>query len=269
MSLNRYNELNYAENILENGFITKYIRYELKILAKYYKYNDMKYKQIEEKLYEFCNKYIPEFDEVKYFRLINHVMNYVRKKTSKLIMIDNIPITKSEFSYIDNIDFQYHHKVFLFCLLVKFKLNKTLFQYGNDKEYVNNLFSHEDKKQREVFLMTQLPKNKFDLSDIIKDLYDAGILDVLDSGKLKLNFLDSIIDDDSPVFINVDTISIDKAGLFYDLILGDKRIKKCSECGIIMRVRAYYHKYCKDCAYKIKLRQNKLNRNKNNERSNI
>lgn len=258
MSNNRYNELTYAENLLENGFMSKYRRYELKVLAKYYKYNSIGYKEMEEKIYEFAKKHIDEFDEVRHFRLINHVMNYVRKKNSKLIIIESVPITESEIKYIDNINLEHQHKVFLFCLLVRFKLDKMLFEYCNDKEYFVDYFSHDVKRQKEVFKMTQLKANKkYDMNTIIKDLYDNDILDVLDSGKLRLNFLKDV-SDDGPEYVRVDTISIDYAGLFYDLYNGDKGIKKCMCCGVIMKVRAKYHKYCKECAYKNKIKKNRI-----------
>lgn len=52
----KFKEKEYAEAIIENGFISKSLNYELRLLSKYYKELGYKPKKREELLYDFCEK---------------------------------------------------------------------------------------------------------------------------------------------------------------------------------------------------------------------
>ena len=66
-----FNELEYAERMLKEGFLQDKYLMELKLLAKYYnKIKGLITDDVKIKLKEFCKKYLPEYNEVLHLELI-------------------------------------------------------------------------------------------------------------------------------------------------------------------------------------------------------
>ena len=76
----KYNEEEYAKQIEQHGFLTERHNYELVLLVKYWKKLGIKPKQRKEKLYEFCKKYIVNFNDVLYFKQINTALKNIQDR---------------------------------------------------------------------------------------------------------------------------------------------------------------------------------------------
>lgn len=251
---NRYDELEYAKLIEKKGFQSRFKKHELRILAKYYSSMGIKKAEIRELICKFCEEYIETYNDVMYASFINGIMNFVKKNTNKLIVIKSIPITDEEVKFIENLDLEYNSKKFLFTWLVKIKLNRQIYFISHEKELESIYFSHQVTKQREVYKMSMIPKKRSNMNNIIKELYDKEIIYIAENGKIKLLFLEKIKPSNN-IAINVDTLSIDMAGYYWDIWNGKINIAKCLECGVVYKRLRSHGKYCKECARKIKIRK--------------
>ena len=104
MNIYKYKDLNYAQKIYKDGFLTKYRDTELKLVALYMRdiLNITKKQDRKEALHKFCEKHLPDYHRMKYYKLINKVVDYSCCKKNFLITIDSIPVMKAEIDYINN-----------------------------------------------------------------------------------------------------------------------------------------------------------------------
>lgn len=253
----KYNEKLYAERLLTEGFLTKYIAYELKILVKYFK-QEKKISAKERKilLYEFCEKYISEFNRVKYFKIINSALRYGSKGINKLIVINSIPITDKEIEYINELEIEEHYKKVLFTLLVKIKLNKELClqKFNNASKF--NFFGGKVELYKEIKQMSKIP-DIYDINIIINELSTMGYIDIRNRGRVNLLFIESIEVSKEIVFEITNFYNI---GYYFDWFNGANGVIKCENegCEEIVKKTNNNMKYCVNCAKEVKLEQNKL-----------
>lgn len=241
----KYNEEKYAKQIENKGFLTKYHNYELTILVKYWKKQGIKPKERKEKIYDFCRKYIENFNEVKYFKKINTALARGSRKDNPLIVIESISITKNEIEYINNIKkIGYDYRKILFSLLVNMKIKKEIcrLKYGKKLEY--NYLGGKQKIFDEILKVSKV-SNAYRINEIINILSQLGYIDVRTKGKINLLFMERIEDSDEIVF-NINTY--DNIGYYFDRYNGDNRIIECIDCGkLIKQSRNKRKKYCLDC----------------------
>lgn len=259
MNKYKYKEKTYAEDIVNKGFVTNNVNFELRILAKYYKELGHKPKEREELIYKFCEDNLDGYNRVTHFKMINNALNYGRKKDNKLIEIDEIHITKSELATIDNIELDHEHKKVAFTLLVLDKLNKKVqeIKYG---EQVNNehYFGGEEKYYRELKRLSKIPlhrrKDTKNIQDLIKDLSELDIVQPTTRGMIKLSFIYDIPKDNEVVL----TMNrYDNIGYYYDYYVGRNKVKPCEKCDSLITGKNNKTKYCSDCAKFKKNEQNK------------
>ncbi|MBD1379195.1 hypothetical protein [Metabacillus arenae] len=246
----KYKEKTYAEEILKNGFSTNNLIGQLKILAKYYKHKELKPKEREEKLYEFCGNNIKNYNKVKYFKTVNSALNHARNNKNKLIEINEIKVSDKELQVIEGFNVGNLHKKVLFTMLVLDKLNKESqkIKYGdefNNKEYY---FGRNPSQYKELIESSKIPKGKSkkikNIHSIIGDLNNEGVLESTNQGRIKLSFMYNIPDDD----LGVITInSFDNIGLYYDLHIGENKVKKCECCETPIKVKSNRTKFCDTC----------------------
>ena len=244
MNQYKYNEEEYAKHIESKGFLTQYHNYELTLLVKYWKKNGIKPKERKEKIYEFCKEHIEKFNEVKYFRKINYVLNKGNRKDNPLIIINEIPITDNEFKYINKSDIEYDYKKILFSLLVSMKIKKEILRqkYGNQSDFY--FIGGTQKIFDEIFEMSKLP-NIYEINSIINMFENLGYVDVRTKGKINLLFMNEIEKSDVILF---EITTFDNIIYYFDFYNGDNKIIKCIECGkLIRQSRNKSKKYCKTC----------------------
>ena len=267
----KYNEKAYAEYILNNGFTSKHINTELKVLAKYYKHLNIKPKEREELLYKFCEEHIAGFSRVKFFKKINQALNHARKKENQLIVIEEIPVTKGELDFIDGLDLDIEYKKVLLTLTVLVKLNKEVQKIRNPKvENDEFYFGGNQKSYKELVDAAKIPQGKSKkikkIHDIIGELHNLGIVEIRSNGFIKLNYMYML--EKSVELISIDDFT--QIGYFYEEHLGSENIFRCSRCSVIIRKVSNKQKYCKGCAEsKEKERKRDWKRKKINNSSEI
>lgn len=255
----KYNETAYAELIFKKGFQTKYMPTELKLLVLYLRdVLKLKPKQREEFIYQFCQKYIPNFKKEKFFKIINKSLKNALKKDQKLIDIDKIDIYKSEIDYINSLDINYEYKKVLFTFLVQYKLNKKIYEYKFDKPYNNLYFQGGKKKYNNIKKMSNIPVKMNINDEVINELSNSDLIEILHKGIIKLNYLKECLSEmNDEVAISV--LNFDNIGYYLDYYNGNSKIIKCENCNKLIKKTCNKTKYCKECAKEIERIQEREN----------
>jgi hypothetical protein len=245
----KYNELSYAELIYNNGFQTKYIPTELKLLVLYFRdVLGLKPKEREFEIYKFCQKYIPNFRKENFFKAINKALKVGAKKEEKLVVVSSVDIYKLELDYINSLDVNQEYKKVLFTFLVQLKLNKTVYEYKYDKEYNNKYFQGGLKKYNNIKKISNIP-HKMSLNDeVINTLNDLKLITILHKGMIYLDYIENCLEDGEVVITITDFENI---GLYLDYHNGIKGVIKCENCGKLIKMKNNKQKYCDECAREI------------------
>ena len=239
----KYNELEYAQLIYNNGFQTNYIPTELRLLVLYYKeVLKLKPKQRSEQLYEFCEKHMPDYKRAKYFKIINKALKQGSKKEQKLVNIEKINIFQSELDYINSLEIKYDFKKVLFTFLVQMKLNKFIYEYKNEKPYTSKYFKGGSIKYNNIKKMANLNNNMNINDDIIYFLNEFGLVKTLHKGLIVLNYLDNCFETGDVV---IEVKDFENVGWYLDFYNGLKGMVLCKHCGQPFKQTNHDISYCK------------------------
>ena len=251
MNKYQYKDLDYAKEILDKGFTSKFILSELRVLAKYYKSLDRANDEIKELIWSFCKNNLEGFNEAVHFKVINNAANFIKEDKNKLIQIDEVHISKSELEYVLSLDIEYDYKKVVFTLLVLSKLEKIYLQlrdgelkskeyyFGGHKNYRNlvgtSKITFDKKKASKV-------KN---IHDLIRVFNEKGIIEITHNGNIKLQFMYDIKQSDD-VVISVKDYSL--IGYYLDLHCEENKVKECEICYVPIKANSSTSKYCKVCS---------------------
>ena len=240
----KYNELGYAELIYSAGFQTKHIPTELRLVVLYLR-DVLKYKpkQRKSEIESFCEKYIPDFNIAKHFRLIDKSLARGLDKKQKLVVVSEIPIRKAEFKYINSLPLPYNFRKVLFALLVQNKLNKAVYKIKNGEVLNNIYFKGGRKEYGEVKKMAKLPQGVKINEDVIYHLNEAGLVLAKHQGLIELAFINNI-PTGSKVMFSVK--KYEDAGWYFDYYNNIKGVKLCKICGSPFKSRSNCQEYCKE-----------------------
>ncbi|MDD4298964.1 MAG: hypothetical protein PHS98_04995 [Bacilli bacterium] len=254
----KYSEHEYAELIYNNGFQSKYIPTELKLLVLYFRDElGMKPKEREYSLYKFCNKYIPDFKKEDYYKSINTALRIGTNKQQKLVTISKVDIYQSELDYINSLEINQEYKKVMFTFLVQLKLNKMVYKYKNNKDYNISYFQGGKIKYNMIKNMSNIPKTISLNDEVINTLSGLGLVTILHRGKINLDYIKNCIPEGKVAFEITD---FENVGLYLDYYNGVKGVIKCEGCGNkIIKVNNNKQKYCGDCAKEIWEEQNRIN----------
>ena len=133
--VNQFNEISYAKQMIESGFITNKRIYELDILAKYYFSLGLDRKQVEENILDFCYHYFEGFSEIRYFEKIESVLFHAQK--TPIIEVGKIPVLKEDIEFINSLNQKYKFNETLFSLIVIKRLRTKL----NHQPFLNYKYS--------------------------------------------------------------------------------------------------------------------------------
>ena len=271
MVYNKYNELDYAKFVYENGIQKiNHIKTELRLVATYMRIVlKQKPREQSKNMYEWCEKNIPEYNINKHYAIIKKALKQSRKKNVVLTNLKKVEIYDYELDYINNCKilntegneskFSYEAKKVMFTLLIKLKINKYISELKNNKEdfqYTGKSFKGGQKKYSEIKKEAKLKNKTMINEDIISDLISSKLVTALYGGIIILNFMDDIYElqetnknnNIKPIITVTDFESI---GWYYDRYYGDKTIKECENCGKLVKIRSKYDastKYCSECA---------------------
>lgn len=258
MNKYQYKEQNQAEEMLIQGFTSKFIASELKVLAKYYKSTGEE--NIKEKLQEFCKTYLAGYNEAIHFKIINNAVKFALNDKNKLVQINEIEITKSELDAISSLDLIHDHQRVVFTLLVLTKLSKKFLEIKDGEIKSDEFYFGGHKNYRELVSTSKITFDKKkkstvkNIHDLIHIFDEKGIVEITGNGNIKLLFMYNIENDDNVVLSVGDYHSI---GYFYDYYFGENKVKVCESCGKLIKANNNKVKYCEICAKEQKNEQNK------------
>lgn len=244
-----YKEKDYAEAILREGFTSKYIATELKVLAKYFKSQGMDEVEIKKELQTFCEDNLKGYNQAIHFKIVNSAVAYGSNEKNKLIQIDCVDVTESELKVIDHLEIQHDFKRVLFTLLVLNKLSKKFTEVKDEAIANKEFYFGGHKNYRELVATSKITFNKTkkstvkNIHDLIRLLDDKGTVQITHNGNIKLLFMYDIEEDENISF-SVNDYSV--IGFYYDLYHGENRVRECESCKI--PIKAYNtQKYCNEC----------------------
>lgn len=269
------NEIEYAKELEDKGFIQRKYGFELKILAKYYCSIGIKDDELKKKLIEFCKLHIPKYNEIKYIKMVKNACRY--GEDYSLFVVKPVRITLAEIEKIQKLNDLKVEKV-AFVLLVLANINKQSYsQYIKDKikkiiklnssrkkpiewdklkknfpnvhkgYYVNNGIN-------EIFKLAKVYLNKKEKNAVIKKLIDKEFISMTYSCKYKLDYIFHQEEENAVIINNFDDFVLE-----YDYLIGDN-IGHCECCGKPFRIMSNKHKYCKECAREINIQKTIENR---------
>lgn len=270
----KYNEKLYGEVLYKSGFQTNYTKSELVILVKYLKQiKGLSKKDTEKFIYEFCEKYLEGFNKVQYFKVIDSAIQKGRRKDNNLIVIENIPILKSELEYIDGLEIEHEYKKLLLAFIVHKKINLEIHRLIDEDAKLSAYFGGSNKKYREIFKTANI-SNKYKVNDMINELVNKGIIKSIIKGDILLDYMYSIYDTTEKEIEVKNKITheitreirktilyeikyndiyeritnFDNIGYIFDYYKGIDKIKKCESCGDYIKQKSNKTKYCPSCA---------------------
>lgn len=259
----RYNELEYAEKIYKNGFQTDFIKYELILLVKYLKQEkNMKLNDTINFIYKFCEKHIEGYNQVLFYKVIDGAIKEGRKRNNKLIEIKSLPIYKCELEYIDSIKIENDYKKILLSFLINKKISHEVMKINNKNidNKISVYFNGTMKKYNKILKVSNL-KEKHDINLVINKLVDLNLnkndklIVPLVKGNIILQYINKIdYKKNNEIFYDMPIDGLNNIGYIYDYYKKDPSIKRCEDCGILIKIKNNKTKYCKKCAKEMQLK---------------
>lgn len=229
-----FNELRYAQKMLENGLTRFMSGSDLYVMAKYFRYLGQDNIEIEKSIIELCEKFEDGFVENIHIDRIIKIIKSSERNSLRLPI--DVPITKREIEIIRNIkNYRYEKIVFTMLVLGKyFKLTNTGKHPSSSKNYfIENDFST-------IIRLAHTSKKKDE--NIIHFLFESGFIDYIKkNGSYLIKFTN--VDDQSEIELIVD--DIDDIIKFYP--------PHCEVCGKEMKKNGKNHKMCNKCWMESKL----------------
>lgn len=244
-----YKERDYANAILNSGFMTKYMSYEMTLLCKLWREMDLPKRETRQNLVLFCQLYHPEYDEMVYHKKIDSVVNKVYNKKLKLAQVDSVSIYKHEFEFISALDQPHPYKRLLFAFLVLKKIHSKIWEINSGEKKLSGLFSGDDKQYRTVSEMAHLKGGKSEnINYMIYDLAQDNLVNSLALAKVYLTFIDALKEQESEEIIHVS--DFEHVWMYFDYLSGYNRagrVALCQECNKPFHIKSNRQKYCDEC----------------------
>lgn len=245
-----FNEKKYAENMIEQGFLSTDIRFELKIIAKYCKCEyDIPNNQMKELLKSFCETWLHGFRYEVHYSIINSTIAYLTTDKCKHINIEGVFISEEFVQYFIHLPLENDMKKLLFTLGVWGKLNLEL-------EY-SEKFAYSYNKYRDLKNSANI-NTKGSVLELVHELSNLGYVTGYYTGAIQLDFLKNI-----PDGMDMHKITdFNNIGSWFDFYNGVKRLYICEKCKKIYKkanVKANNQKFCKECSVTRKIGSKLIN----------
>ena len=227
-------EYNHALHLLEYGFSTRMNYQELLILAKYYRYLGESTQSVSKRLVEYCEKFVPDYNDVLHFSKIKRAVNKSKKQSLKFPQ--NVFITKSELDSIRKIENRKYEKI-LFVMLALSRNNILLDNKGKDNYYVN-------LKLSTIFSLAKVYARKDEKNYILNLFKINNLLRIPERTKAPNGKIDSF----QLLFINEESEKILWIKDFNNIV--DSYPLYCEVCGNIFEKKtnkSNNQKYCTNC----------------------
>ena len=230
-----FNELEYAESLLEYGPKKSIKNNDLYILGRYYSYMGYDLKEIRNGVESFLKKYNTGYNEV----LFSNQLDKIVKDSVKIPLRIPKPvyITKNEINKIRSVH-NYKMEKILFVLLVVSRYYKLMRDKEYNGYYVNQTFSS-------ILSLAHVYAKKSDKEIMQHVLRDLGFIRPIEpdgihksNGKDNLQLLYDDENSEKTIYIT----DMNKIIEFYPFF--------CSVCGKITEKKSNRQKMCDECFYK-------------------
>jgi hypothetical protein len=161
-----FNEYEYAEKLLINGFKNNIDWRDLLILAKYYRYKGLKKSQIKKNIVTFYKKYCSNYNEVIMGGKIDNAIKKSEKQSLKIL--PDVFITEKEIEKIRSAKYYKYEKI-LFVMLVLSRANKIAYKSSSTRYYINQKFS-------DILKLAKVYVNKTESDKIKHELHKLGMI---------------------------------------------------------------------------------------------
>lgn len=228
-----FDEVNHVEKMLDNGFQTNNNKFELQLLANYFRLHNFSDSDIEIELHNFCKKYVQNYNKVKFYKLIDEKVE--RSKKSKMKLSIPVNITQSEMDTILNEpNYKCQKLMFVYLVLAKYYMSNN----HTDKYYVGC-------KDNDIFNLCEMYIRKCDKMDLMHYLTKQGYITPTLSMSSIINYVN---EDSEPVITLVPNIDM---VYYFEKYLGGY-FTTCACCGLLTKRKSNRTKYCSICLEKIK-----------------
>jgi hypothetical protein len=231
--MNIYDELEHAEYLLEHGFTKFMSGPEILILAKYFRSLGQNNNEIEQNIYDFCEKFEPEYNETIYAKKIHDKILYSAKTGLRTFV--PIPITANEMEKIRSVK-NYRYEKVLFVSLVLAKYYKITNPVKKDKSHIDYYLKEKFSK---ILSLAHVIKKKDE--DILSILYDLGVM-TYNKGYDSYHIAFTNSEDTSEIVVSISDM---------DNIIGYYP-PRCRACGKNMIRNSNRHETCDNCFLKSK-----------------
>lgn len=230
-------EKSWCENVLSSFSMGSSPTSTLNRLAKYYHSIGYRRSEIGRLLEEFILRCNPSANIMRWQDVIDNCVRHSDRRP--LISIDGIPITKSELSKIGALPGTMLRRL-MFTLLCLAKYRNTV----NDRN--DGWVSYEN---RDIFKIANVQTTRLRQYAMMNDLLRAGYIGmskIVDNVSVRV----TMIEEDDDIAIRVTDFR--NLGNQYSNYIAGGYIE-CAHCGLTVKRNSSAQKYCKDCAYDMKL----------------
>lgn len=257
----KYNELEYAKIIYENGLQDHgHLPAQLRLTAIYMRrILGYKPKKLKEEFYAWCERNIPGYQPALHYKAVNRAISQAVKKGSTLVSLPFVPVFQKELDYIHQISsisgpYEYPCRKLLFTLLVQMKANQVVAaQRDPDRSPSGKdlFFKGGQRKYAQLKKIAALPENLRINEDLIHALYLSGLVTPMYGGMIRLDFMRELPKDglsqEEPCFLVED---LEHIGRYFDYYHRQPRIALCACCKRPFYKKSNSQVYCCETCYK-------------------
>ena len=257
----KYKEIDYAKYILKERKLSKNeINYELGLVLRYMRNNDIVDEQIMDTMEELITNTNPKAQSVTTNKTINRILKSGKaKKDITFSHVDSVKIYKQEIEYIKSQPIGLNFKKLLFTLLVLIKIERTIYSMRTDKEDVSFIGYRMNTRQRQASLRkrTNIPTHLRLAEDLMRELVREGYISYSLRKDLVIicDFMEKIPEGKELIYELKDFQNI---GLAYEMLSGESKVIECKECGSLTKANSNRTTYCKDCSKERRLERDRL-----------
>lgn len=251
---NIFDELSYANKLLSQGPKHSMYYFDLRIVAKYYRYLGKNENQIRDALEEYCLKFEPYFNSVQNSEDLDRAVKAT--KNNIIRTPKDVPITQKELQIIQESE-NYKYRKILFTMLVMAKYYKMTDTRIKKKDKESQIYYYLNCSFLTIIRNAHVYLNKKDREFAKGELAQLGYIEGTRYG---FKILFTTVPDNLDVGVVItDMNNITKFLPWY-----------CKQCGKKIEKR-YKHEMCSECYDEYRKKQIKSNFNKyiTNIRKNI
>jgi hypothetical protein len=214
----------------------------IRLLIKYYYGIGQDKTQVRDSIENFMKKNYKGFNEVKWQDLLDNMVTDLQKDKHELFVLHSVRISSNELDTIKNINNKRLEKL-AFVLLVYAKIYNQM--NNNQSNWVNS-------ELKDIFSDTKMAVGTTEQAKMVHKLKELGLVDIskrVDCTNIKILYVH-----ENDVIIEI----TDFRDFVYEYMRWNgEKIGSCEECGTLINIKNNKIKYCRSCAKKIKLQNDR------------